>query len=407
MFWDKLIPKKFLVKSEICSVKVAFSDNGTTFYYTHLKNKNNKINLVSTSSSINKFELPKEISKNKIPLVIIVNGKGVVLKKVTLSENTEQSFEDIVHTNLPAINPEDFFVQLFKQANNTAFISLCRKEQLKNLLEELYLTKIDIAKVFIGAPTIIGLQPLWSNFNALPTTFQTIELTNNALDTITTVKSEKATVNIDGISFAATHTLGFAGGFAYLTMANIAQTNSPELLNIENKHLEKNKFRTLMVGLIGFAFILSVTNLIFYTNYFNYNNKLESELNVYQGKYDQINELLTDYQKKKDLIENSGILNKNKISEYADKIATTIPEEVILSELYFNPKQENEDSEDSLITFSSKQLIIKGNCNKSLIINEWANVLKMQKFIKDVSLEKFSYNSEGLLPNFEIKIITE
>jgi hypothetical protein len=70
-------------------------------------------------------------------------------------------------------------------------------------------------------------------------------------------------------------------------------------------------------------------------------------------------------------------------------------------------KQQLKDSEDSLITFSSKQLIIKGNCNKSLIINEWANVLKMQKFIKDVSLEKFSYNSEGLLPNFEIKIITE
>jgi hypothetical protein len=51
--------------------------------------------------------------------------------------------------------------------------------------------------------------------------------------------------------------------------------------------------------------------------------------------------------------------------------------------------------------------VIKGNCNKSLILNEWVSVLKMQKFIKDVSLEKFTFNKETALPNFEIRIITE
>lgn len=407
MFWDKWIPKKYLVKSEICSIEATFADNGTTFYYTHLKNKNNKLNLVSATSSVDKLELPKGIEKNKIPIVLIVNGKGVVLKKISLSENTEQSFEELIRSNLPAINMDDFFIQLFKQTNNSAFIALCRKEQVKNLIDELNLSKTDLANVLIGAPAVIGMQPLWSSFNTLPTTFQTIELTNNDVDTITIANTEGATVKIDDISFDAAHTLGFAGGLAYLTIANIAETNSAELLKIENKHLEKNKFRTIMIGLIGIAFIISVINVMFYTSYFNTNNKLESELNVYQGKYDQINELLTDYQKKKGLIENAGVLNKNRISEYADKIAATLPEEVILSELYFNPKQENDESEDSLITFQNKQLIIKGNCNKSLIINEWANVLKMQKFIKDVSLEKFSYNNEGLLPNFEIKIITE
>lgn len=407
MLWDKWIPKKYLVKSEVCSIEAAFSDNGTTFYYTHLKNKNNKLNLVSTSSSNDKLELPKGIEKNKIPVVLIANGKVIVLKKISLSENTEQSFEELIRTNLPTINTTDFYVQLFKQTNNSAYIALCRKEQLNSILKELKLNKIEVAAVLIGAPSINGLQPLWSNFNTLPTTFQTIELTNNSVDSILSVVSENKLVKIDDISFNAEHTLGFAGGLSYLTQSHIAETDSVELLEIENKHLEKNKFRFLMVGLIAIAFVISVTNVMFYTNYFNKNNKLESELNVYQGKYDQINDLLNDYQKKKGLIENAGILNKNKISEYADKIAATIPEEVTLSELHFNPKQDTGESEDSLVTFKNNQLIIKGNCNKSLIINEWANVLKMQKFIKDVSLEKFAYNNEGLFPNFEIRIITE
>lgn len=406
MFWDKWIPKKYLVKSEICSVEVAFSDNGTTYYYTHLKNKNKKLELVYTNAS-GKLEFPKNIEKNKTPVLIIANGKGIVVKKISWSENTEQSFEELIRTNLPTINTSDFFVQLYKASENSAFIALCRKEELNHALEDLKLKKIEVANVLIGAPSVIGLQPLWSDFNSIPTTFHTVELTNSSVDTISNSTNEISKVKIDDINFDSTYTLGFAGGLSYLTRSKIAETNSGELLAIENKHLEKNKLRVLVVGAVAVAFLLAITNVVFYTTYFDRNNKLETELSVYQGKYEQINQLLSDYQQKKGLIENAGILNKNKLSEYADKIGNTVPEEVVLSELYFNPKNETEESEDSLVTFYNKQLVLKGNCNKSMIVNDWLNVLKMQKFVKDVSLEKFSYNNEGILPNFEIKIVTE
>lgn len=407
MFWDKWIPKKYLVKSEICSVEVAFSDNGTIFYYTHLKNKNNKLEIVYTGSS-EKLEFPKNIEKNKIPVLLIANGKGVVLKRITISENSEQNFEGLIRANLPTINTSDFFVQLFKTSESAAFITLCRKEQINSILQELINKKIEVANVLIGATSISGLKPLWSDFNSIPTTFHAVELTNNEVDTISTLTSnEISKVKIDDINFDSSHSLGFAGGLSYLTQNKIAETDSAELVEIENKHIEKNKFRVLMISCVAIAFTIAITNVVFYTNYFDKNNKLETELSVYQGKYEQINKLLSDYQQKKGLIENAGILNKNKLSEYADRIGGTIPEEVILSELYFNPKNDDEESEDSLVTFYNKQLILKGNCNKSMIINEWVNVLKMQKFVKDVSLEKFSYNNEGILPNFEIKVITE
>ncbi len=407
MFWDKWIPKKYLVKSEICAVEMAFSDHGTTFFYTHLKNKNNKLDLISTSFSEEKLQLPEIIVKNKIPLVLVVNGKGVVLKKINLSENAEQSFDEIIRANLPTINTNDFFVQLYKQENNSAYVSLCRKELLQSTIDGLSSKKTDIAAVFIGAPAITGLQPLWGDFNTLPTTFHTIELSNNLIDSITPASNESVKIKLSEIELNAKHTLGFAGGLAYLMRNKIAQNNNEELLQVETTHIEKNKLRLFMIGAVAIAFIAAITNVFFYTTYFDKNNKLETELSVYQGKYEQINQLLTDYQQKKGLIENAGILNKNKLSEYADKIGATIPTEVVLTELYFNPKNKDEESEDSLETFYTKKLILKGNCNKSFIINEWVNVLKMQKFIKDVSLEKFSYNNEGILPNFEIKVLTE
>ncbi len=407
MFWDKWIPKKYLVRSEICSVEVVFSETGHTFFYTHLKNKNNKLEVIYTVSS-ERLEFSKSIEKNKVPIVVIVNGRGIILKKIVGSETSELTYDEIIRSHLPAFNTADFFIQIFKTENNYAFITLCRKEQINPILESLKDKKSEIVNVFIGAAAIEGLKPLWTGFDSLPTTLHTIELSNNIIDTIVINPLNDTTcVKIEDITIDSQHTLGFAAGLSYLLQNRIAETDSPEILEIEQKHIEKNKLRLLMVCCISIAFIMAIINGVFYAAYFAENKQLDTELSIYQGKYKQINQLLNDYQEKKGLIENAGILNKNKLSEYADRIGATIPDDVILSELYFNPKNENEESEDSLVTFYNKQLILRGKCNKSIIVNEWLNVLKMQQFVKGISLEKFSYNNEGMLPNFEIKILTE
>ncbi len=406
MFWDNWIPKKYLVKSEICVVEASFNEQTLVYYFTHLKSKNNKLEIIETGHCEDKIDLPQNIKKNKVAVLLIINGKGVILKKITLQPEGEQPFEELLRQNLPAINSSEFFIQLYKQTDNTAFIALCRKEQALNIIQTLTQKQYDIAGVLLGAPSINGLQPLWSDFNNIQTSVHKIELTNNVIDTINP-SVNKETIKIGDLNFSSDNALGFAGGLSYLMQRKIAENNSNDLTEIENLHIEKNKFRFLMVMAVAIAFVTSIVNVIFYTSYFDKNNKLETELSVYQGKYDQINKLLTDYQQKKGLIENAGILNKNKLSEYADKIGKTIPNEVILSELYFNPKNEDIENEDSLVTFYNKQLVLKGNCNKSLTINEWINVLKMQKFVRDVTLEKFNYNNDGLLPNFEIKVTTE
>lgn len=408
MFWDKWIPKKYFVKSEVCAVEVCYADQGTKYHCTTLRGKNNKLEVIQTQSIHDSLVLPDSISKNKIPLVIILNGKGIIIKKITLGENSEEDFKVIIKQNLPAIRIDDFYAQIFKQGDHSAFISLCRKEQVNNVIVDLKNKKHDLAAILIGAPSVIGLQPLWSNFNALETSLHLIELTNGVVDTISTQDSTQIkTIKIDDLAFGSEYTLGFAGGLSYLMQRPIAENNSETLSFIEDRHIEKNKFRFLMISAVVVAFTVAIVNVLFYTSYFDKNNKLETELSVYQGKYEQINQLLSDYQKNKGLIENAGVLNRNKLSEYADKIGKTLPDEVILSDLYFNPKKDDDENADSLVKFENKILVLKGNCSKSFIVNEWINVLKMQNFIKAISLEKFVYNNQGMLPNFEIKLTTE
>lgn len=407
MFWNKWIPRQYLVKSEVFVVEACYEESGLVYYYTYLKNKNNKLSVNSTNSS-DKLEFPGEVTKNKTPLVLILNGKGVILKKVNLNDENADSFETLIRNNLPAINVDDFYIQLYRQENSSCFISLCRRDLLDNITSQFSKANQDLANVFIGAPSILGLQPLWSKFNSLLLTCQRIELTNGFLDVINSENTkEKEKIQIEDLTVSSDHALGLAGGLAYFTQRSLTENNNSVLDDFQVKHRETNQFRFLTMMVVAIAFVLAITNVFFYTSYFDKNNKLDTELAVYQGKYEQINQLLNDYQENKDLIEDAGVLSKNKLSEYADRIGKTLPDEVVLSELYFNPKEEKDESEDSLMTFSNKELILRGNCEKSFIVNEWLSVLKMQKFIKEVNLEKFIYNNNGVTPNFEIKLKTE
>ncbi len=404
MFLDKWIPNKFLVKQEVCAIEVLLKDDSTIFYYTWLKNKGKGLSVHETGIMNSFSDLPKQILKAKAPIVVIINGKGIIVKRVM--ELNDYDLATLINQNLPTINKDEFYIQLFRQDNNSAFLSLCRKEQVDNIIKDASNAKIEVADVLIGPPAVLGVKPLWNSLNKITFSTQEALLTNEAIEEFKLRNTEKDTFKIDEIQIDANYVLGFSGGFSYLIQNKLAEQEEATLSNLLTKHKESNKLRFYTIVCVAIAFVIAITNVLFYTTYFDKNNKLETELSVYQGKYDQINKLLNDYQSKKGLIENAGVLNKNNLSEYADRIGGTLPEEVILTTMYFNPKDENIESEDSLVKFNSKQLILKGNCNKSLVINEWVNVLKMQKFVRDVSLEKFNYNKDGIQPNFEIKVIT-
>lgn len=408
MFWDAWIPAKYLVKSQVAALEFCFGNAQVNLYYALLKNKNNKVELTEQSQLRDVTELPAHLQKNKIPLVLVLNGKGVVLKKINLASTTALSVEELIRENLPAINTADFYIQVYKQ-EQSGFIAFCRRDLLDKTLQQLKTLKHELATINLGAPAALGLQPVWANLNTLHTSSHRIEISNNQLDDIIAYEetTEPQKLLIDGISFSSNHSLAFAAGLAYLMQRKLWQSNNPQLENILLRHIEKNKFRVMLVLFVALAFVLAVGNVLFYTNYYDKNNQLESELNIYQGKYEKINQLLGEYQKNKNLIEGAGVLNKNKLSEYADKIGESLPDEVVLSDLYFNPLRQDEEHPDSLITFDTKHLIIKGNCSKSMIVNEWLSILKMKDFVKSASLEKFMYNSDGLLPNFEVKLVTE
>lgn len=406
MWWERWIPRSYLIKSSVCSVEYISTEQGCDMFYAVLQSKKNALELIEKGYSTDVATVTAVIAKQKAPLVISINGKGVILKKIIFSENDSLELNNLVRQHFPSLNTTDFYIQFYKNTNNTGHLAICRKEMLDDILKQFATTKTEIVNVFIGPLVSNALSLLTASYNRISSSLFQLNLVNGEVNEIVPVNVDtEEELVFDKVKVPSAQLISFAAGFSYLTLQNPYDSDNAELTGFYSKHLESNKIRYTVAVMVIIIFVISGVNSFFFFQKFEENTKLEVELNLYESKNSQITQLLENYQKKKNLIEQSGIFENKKVSVYADKLASTLPQEILLRELYFNP--ENETEEDSLVSFRSNELIIKGNCNKSLLLNEWVNVLKSQAFVKTINLESFIYNSEGHLPNFVLKLETK
>lgn len=408
MWWERFIPKSYLTKSSVCGIECVFADDGLSFNYAIIQNRKNKIEVLEKGQNNDLNSICKIAKKSNAPIILTITGKGVISKKIIFSENDSLLLSVLIKQHLPTINSNDFYVQFYKNEGQSGFLSICRKEQVDTLLNQLAKAKIECINVFISPLVCNALSGLTVSHNHLYTSLHQLDLVNGNVDMITpkSMDKESSTLNFDGLIIESAQTVPFASAFSYLTRQTTFSSDDLIINQLSLKHAEKLKIRVLLFVLIAVLFVISGVNSVLFFQKFEEDSALQMELNLYESKNSQITKLLEDYQKKKTLIEQTGIFDNKKISVYADKIASTLPNEIVLRELYFNPEVGDTEA-DSLIDFQENALIIKGNCNKSLILNEWVNVLKSQSFVKEVNLENFIFNSEGHLPNFILKLQTK
>lgn len=407
MWWERCIPKSYLIKNAICGVECVFDETGVSYHYIVLKSNKNKVEIFKQGTTTNISEILSVSKKTSASISLVVSGKGIILKKIIFSKNDSLQIKDLLQQHLPTISFNEFYIQFYKNEGNSGHLSVCRKEQIKDLMSLFTNDKQEVVNLFIGPLICNSLSQITFSYNRLTTNLSELELVNGFIESIKLTKnSESTNLEINDLRVITSQILAFAAGFEYLTQQSNYSSDNIELNILPINHVEKLKIKLLLSVMVIILFVVCGTNAVLFFQKFDENNINEIELNLYESKNNQITQLLENYQKKKNLIEQAGIFDNKKLSVYADKIAISLPDKILLRELYFNP-EEGETEVDSLTNFTENQLIIKGNCSKSLILNEWINVLKSQNFVKNVNLETFIYNSEGHLPNFVLKINTQ
>ena len=362
--------------------------------YSLLTFKKTKDKLDSIDSrSFNTIENLLEVIDTKLPVVLAVDGKGVLNKKVDQTNEVDLAwqknidFSTIYYTNY-----------IF---NNFTFMSFCRKNVVEEWLEKFENKKIQILSIYIGSflstllvETINEERIVSGNLNLVLEQNKLVDF--NKLETIPD-KKYKVSENL-----VTNYTLPLYGIALHYFVKNESVTLSKRKTDSIDEIIYKKAFSffgILMLVLFLVSLLLSYMGIQYYASK---NAELNIQ-NVYFNKaYQQIISLEEQKKDKEKIIHDSGFLSDKFLSFYAYEIISSTPNTLSLDELNIAPLQKLVKHNEK-VEITPGTLIVKGVTIDEEEFNSWLRDLKKMNWIAKFELESLKKDKKNNT-QFSLKI---
>lgn len=331
----------------------------------------------------------------KSPLVIIINGKGVIGKKVSTSQI--DATENTAGLLLPGASLDDFYIVRKPLTEREFWVSMIRKEILDDIVQCLKTNSFFIPAVAIG-PTLKNntTNLLDHSRTEIKDNNHTYELEKGAITDVHYSSAESSDIiNIEGDSLLNTHIASFSGSFNYL----LGNENSFTLKTKDTEQStsdlwHKNVFHYGSIASLGLFFSVLLINFFFFDYFRNQYSTLQSSAELNKAEYEKLVELGNKLNDKLEFVESSGLEESSKTSFYADRLASSMPDNVSLNLIEINPLGAKIKSEEP-VEFEHRRILISGNCSKSMDINNWIKDLKQLDWVKRAELKAFEAKNTG------------
>lgn len=384
---------KFIKINDLNVVGVIKKEDYDIYNLLTIKKKANKISIVAKQT----FETLEELSQSadkKLPLLIVVEGKGVLNKEIDFNNEADITWQKNIDYN--AI----YFTDLKGLKSN--FISFCRKNIVEETISKFQKKGFQVIDVYIGS----FLSALLNNVLKKEVLFSSdlrLEFENEKLLGFSKQTEEIKTINYQiGEESVSNTFLPLYGAIIHFFVKpkEVSKTTNPTLSSEEL--IYKKAFGFFGVVILA-GFLTSLLISYFLIQYYGTKN---SELNlqtVYSNQsYQLILDLEAQKEKKLNILKESGVLSSKFLSYYGYEIIKSIPSNVSLNELNIIPLKE-EYKENKKAFFETKTIIIKGETFQEGSFNNWLEDLKKMKWLQRfeiISLKKDKKNKSI----FEIKI---
>lgn len=384
---------KIIKINDVNVVGVTKTDTGEVFSVLTVKKKGNKIAILS-QRTFETFEKLKSKIDVKLPILLVVDGKGVLNKEINYNVEADVNWKKNIDYNSIYFTSYRF--------DNVDFISFCRKsnvEEITNIFKKNDLQIIDVyVGSFLSALLYSSIEEEKIISGDLELLFQEKQLIGFSKRNESTRREYKIG---DDIIFSNELPLYGAILHFYIKPNDITKTQDVNL-NIEEV-IYKKAFAVLGVTmLIGF-FVSLLLSYVLIQYYGAKNNELNLQ-NIYSNKsYQKIVDLEKQREEKLNIIKQSGTFSNKYLTFYAYSIIKSVPNAVSLTELNIFPSGK-EIKKEKKIQFESSTIRIKGETFKEDQLNQWLNNIKANQWIKKfeiVSLKKDKNNNTL----FEIKIV--
>ncbi|MDX6191311.1 hypothetical protein SGQ83_18295 [Flavobacterium sp. Fl-318] len=384
---------KFIKLNDINVVGVIKKEDCEVYNLLSIKKKANKITIVSKQTFEN-FEILAKTTDKKIPLIIVIEGKGVLNKEINFENEADVNWQKNIDYNT-------IYYTDIKGANSN-FISFCRKNIVEETLSKFQKKGFQVIDVYIGS----FLAALLNNTLKKEILFSTdlsLEFENDKLLRFTkqneTVKTVAYKIGEDSVSSTFLPLYGTIIHF-FVQPDGVSKTTN-ETLNSEELIYKKAFHYLGVIMLVGFLFSLLVS--YFLIQYYGTKNAELNLQTVYSNQsYQLILDLEAQKEKKLNILKESGVLSSKFLSYYGYQLIKSVPYDISLNELNIIPLS-GEYKENKKVFFENKTILIKGETFQESSFNNWLEDIKKMDWLQRfeiISLKKDKKNKSI----FEIKI---
>ena len=389
---------KLLEPKKIQGIEVIQQAGSLIYHLVVLEIVKGQMNVKEKVLNIKSWDKLVEGLEKSLPVVLVLNVRGILHKQVEKDIPKNQLAQSI----LPNAKYSDFYIQSLENTQNQ-IASIIRKDQLDQWLESFLKEKYWIYDIRLGSFDAIELLPFLRLDGDILTMTHQLEITNNQLAGF----SKNKTNETENILLGDEHIQSWllpAIGAAFRVLMQ-APTNELETLIIQEQQEGYKQFRIFQLGgmtVLAVFFVALLVNFLLFSNYSAKNQKLNAQL-VYQSTtLNRLDTLRSEYEQQKAFFNKNNLTRRSKTSFYADRIASSLPSDIQLTQLYIYPKIKNNQNieEETLPEFDQNRIRVKGKTSSSIYYNDWRRTVRNLDWITNV--QQIQYQEEEGYGEFEV-----
>ena len=336
----------------------------------------------------------KELLKKNYPILLHFDGDNVISRT---TENKQGYRNSIIFK----MNPDDFYFYEY-HLDNQIFASLMRKQVVDDMIKLLNESNKFIVHLSIGPFVLSKLFSILKNTTQVFSNFHRLELNDNKLVSFEKTENQDYQISISEEVFNQKE-IGLIATFLEFKQGN-KYIQFDDTFLITNKN--EQKFRKLFQQIGAFSIAFTILVLFVGHQLLNYYieslGEKESRYSISQQTLVQLNELRDERQLKEKILESSGVIDANYMTQYFVEIGNAVPESITINSIDVGPllKKIKPNEKTSI---NSKIIHIIGESKNDDDFNAFMNSLRSISWVKKIEITNYSDDKSG--NSFLLKII--
>ena len=372
------------------------NDSLAEYNFLSVRNKDGKLHIEQDEVRIKSpEELTKRIDPKEFTIVLVTGSK--VLNKP--SNDAALIIEDQFYQGFPGSNLNEFVIQR-STYDDQSWLSIARSDYVHTIVERLNQKGVPVHEIRLGPFDISYLQGLL-NVKSMPH-FGYHDFSKEAYQFIlNSHRSEQTSISDETIETANLPLFGAVLGRIIGKDDRIL--NEPaQVVESRSKWFDTKQLNTIKWAALLTLFALLLLNFFLFNNAQNKNQQLTGELSEFEGQQRTIQSQQDLEQSSMSYLSKHGWADQQKVSFYLDRLASTIPSSIRLTEIEIFPQEETRNNRTKTTLNDRSSIKVKGTANKLEDYNKWITGLTNLDWIEKVDV--LDYSEESHIGEFVIHV---